>query len=129
MYPNTRVKIDVDKWCLHSYYSLCPYAPDNSGRLLFSGCDPDTGVGKVYIAQIGENGAKFETLAEAIAAAQAGDTIILLRDVTLSEILTIDKAITLDGNGKALTSTASRAINVETAGIVTINNLNIVFYY
>ena len=64
MYPNTRVKIDVDKWCLHSYYSLCPYAPDNSGRLLFSGCDPDTGVGKVYIADkdgniiksFGENG-------------------------------------------------------------------------
>ena len=64
MYPNTRIKIAMDKWCLHSYYSLCPYAPDNSGRLLFSGCDPDTGVGKVYIADkdgniiksFGENG-------------------------------------------------------------------------
>lgn len=64
MYENARVKVSMDKWCVHSYYSLCPYAPDGSGRLLFSGCDLKTGKGKVYIMDadgnithsFGENG-------------------------------------------------------------------------
>ena len=50
MCSNTRIKINTDKWCLHSYYTLCPYAPDDSGRLLFAGCDPDSGKGMVYIS-------------------------------------------------------------------------------
>ena len=28
-----------DRWCLHSYYSLCPYAPDGSDRILLAGAD------------------------------------------------------------------------------------------
>ena len=35
----------------------------------------------------------------AIKAAKAGQTIKLVRDITASQIITIDKAITLDGNG------------------------------
>ena len=49
----------------------------------------------------------------------------MIRDATASEIITIEKAITLDGNGKTLTSTAGRAINVDCAGAVTIKNLTI----
>lgn len=39
------VQLDVrslpvkDRWCLHSYYTLCPYAPDGSGRILAAGAD------------------------------------------------------------------------------------------
>lgn len=59
-----RVKVRLDRWCVHSYYSLCPYAPDGSKRLLFAGCDLETGKGRVYIADeegkvldaFGENG-------------------------------------------------------------------------
>ena len=29
----------TNKWCVHSYYTLCPYAPDGSGRVLVSGVD------------------------------------------------------------------------------------------
>ena len=29
-------------WCVHSYYTLPPYAPDGSGRLLISGVDLST---------------------------------------------------------------------------------------
>lgn len=34
---------------MHSYYSLCPYAPDNSGRILVAGCDLEHKWGQVYI--------------------------------------------------------------------------------
>lgn len=41
----------------------------------------------------------YATFPEAYAAAGAGDTVELLRDVTLTGKLTVDKAITIDGNG------------------------------
>jgi hypothetical protein len=41
------------RWCLHSYYTLCPYAPDGSGRLLVAGADPVTGVGEIFVLSAG----------------------------------------------------------------------------
>ena len=56
-----------------------------------------------YVAQIGN--VKYETLAEAIAAAKDGDTVKLLDDVDLTETLIIrDKTITLDLNGKTISN-------------------------
>ena len=43
-----------DRWCVHSYYTLDPYAPDGSGRLLVAGADLKTRLGKVYV--IGADG-------------------------------------------------------------------------
>lgn len=37
------------RWCVHSYYTLCPYAPDGSGRFLIAGADPDSGFGEVMV--------------------------------------------------------------------------------
>ena len=67
----------------------------------------------------------FDNLAAAVAKAEAGETVKLLADINLSDILVINKAITLDGNGKTLTSTAGRAINVSGADGVTIKDLTI----
>lgn len=39
----------ADRWTLHSYYTLCPYAPDGSGRILAAGADLDTGLGEVLV--------------------------------------------------------------------------------
>lgn len=39
----------IDKWCVHSYYTLCPYAPDGSGRLLLAAADLEGNMGEVYI--------------------------------------------------------------------------------
>ena len=50
------------------------------------------------VAQIGDN--KYFTFEDAVAAAQAGDTILLLEDVALSEKVTLPAGITLNGNGK-----------------------------
>ena len=44
----------------------------------------------------------YATLAEAIKAAQNGDTVTLLSNVTLSSVLTVGKTITLDGRGYSL---------------------------
>jgi len=38
-----------NRWVVHSYYSMNPYAPDGSGRLLCAGCDLETGLGEVYV--------------------------------------------------------------------------------
>lgn len=37
------------RWLVHAYYTVCPYAPDNSGRILVAGADLDRGVGEVLI--------------------------------------------------------------------------------
>ena len=39
----------ADRWCVHSYYTLCPYAPDDSGRLLLAGVDLETNQGEVIM--------------------------------------------------------------------------------
>ena len=36
-------------WALHSYYTLPPWAPDNSGRLLLAGVDLATREGEVEL--------------------------------------------------------------------------------
>ena len=92
--------------------------------------DPSIGkaakIGETYYDTfLGENGA--------LAKAQAGDTITLLADVTVDGVsnrVVIDKAITLDGNGKTITATNTsvdcRAINIKCDGTVKIQNLTVV---
>lgn len=38
-----------DRWCVHSYYTTCPYAPDGSGRILAAGANLQRGLGEVLI--------------------------------------------------------------------------------
>lgn len=69
-----------------------------------------------------------EELIASLAAASDGDVISLGKDIEdLTDILVIGKAITLDGQGHTITSSATRAINVSgVAGAVTIKDLNII---
>ena len=90
------------------------------GLMTFDGLVLEKGVAVVKSATSVNT---YATFADALAAAADGDTIVLIADVTASDIIVLDKAITLDGNGKTLTSTAGRAINVATEGNVTIKNL------
>jgi len=39
----------ADRWSLHGYYSLCPYAPDGSDRLLVAGADLATDTAEVFV--------------------------------------------------------------------------------
>ncbi|TVR54435.1 MAG: hypothetical protein EA426_16995 [Spirochaetaceae bacterium] len=38
-----------DRWTVHSYYSLCPYAPDGSGRIIVSGADLEKETAAVFV--------------------------------------------------------------------------------
>ena len=77
------------------------------------------------VAQIGN--VKYETLDAALTAANLGETVKLLADVSVSAIVEITKSITLDGNNHTLTTTATRGIWIASSDVaVTIENMEIV---
>ena len=83
-----------------------------------------------YEAQIVRNGAVVTpkgSLTAMITAAQAGDTVQVLKDVNVSSVVLVGKSITIDGtNHKITTSTASRVFRVTTSNIdVTFKNVEI----
>lgn len=64
----------------------------------------------------------FQTsLATAIAAAQEGNVVASLTDITLAEVLTIEKAVTIDLNGKTVTG-ADGAVVFDVKAATTIKN-------
>ena len=75
------------------------------------------------VASVGDS--KYQSLAEAIDAAQDGQTVTLLADAT--EDVVISKSITLDLGGKTLTNTnVGKATISVTGGTVTVKNGNVV---
>lgn len=76
------------------------------------------------VAQIGEE--RYASLEAAIAAAQTGQTVELLKDVALTAKLTVDKGVTLNGAGKTVTATSlSPAFEVTTGESVHFENLTL----
>ena len=64
----------------------------------------------------------FATLSEAVKAAQAGETVTLLADITLASKQSISKELTLDLNGKTLTGTAYQTLSLGKGANVTIQD-------
>lgn len=62
------------------------------------------GNGSVFVAEI--NGVKYTELADAIAAAEAGDTVTLVTDIESDQSFTVN-GFTLNGNGHTITFTTS----------------------
>ena len=60
----------------------------------------DSSIEKFFAAKVGDT--YYKTLPEAVAAAQNGETVTLLEDVTENVTIPTDKTITLDLNGKTL---------------------------
>lgn len=77
-----------------------------------------------YVAQIGST--KYETLEEAVATANDGDTVTLLADVTAD--VAINNNITLDLGGKTLTNTNSgkATITISAGTTATVKNGNVI---
>ena len=65
------------------------------------------------VAQVGT--ALYASLADAIAAAQSGETVVLLKDVEI-ESITVDKAVTLDLDGFEVSSDAPNLFTISAGG-------------
>ena len=77
------------------------------------------------VANIGT--AYYETLKAAVAAAQAGETITLIDNVKATEVILLDKSLTINGNGYKVTSNATRVFRATTSNTeITLNDVNMV---
>ncbi|MBO5940404.1 MAG: hypothetical protein J6R18_04325, partial [Kiritimatiellae bacterium] len=79
-----------------------------------------------YVAKIGD--AKYETLADAFAAAKSGDTVTLLGDCELENSVNFDTPITIDGAGYKVSASRTTGIsepmfNVRTT--MTVKNITL----
>lgn len=97
-------------------FSICASAGALTGMsaLLSNNTQDEISASSVYadeqdstaeVAEISGSAEKYATLQEAIEAAENGDTVTLLNNLTTTERITIDNNITLDLNGKVLCST------------------------
>lgn len=96
-----------------------------TGATRVIGATYDSGNEVIAIGDVYVEGVAVSSAEELVSAVSAGLNVKLMMDIELSEIITINKPLIWDGNGKTLTSTAARAINVSGADGVTIKNLTI----
>lgn len=78
-------------------------------------------------ARVVETGTEYAAFEEAISAAETGQTVELLQNAEFSGGMTIDKNLTIDGKGFALTDTGTEStFSVKiTSGTVTVKNITI----
>ncbi|MBE6733487.1 MAG: hypothetical protein E7561_05785 [Ruminococcaceae bacterium] len=82
----------------------------------------------VYVAKVGDN--KYEVFADALAAANDGDTITLLADANTADIEIAGKALTFDLNGNTINGTVEKGLFVLTDGAtLTVQNGTLVSSY
>ncbi len=67
------------------------------------------------VAMIGSK--EYSTLPDAITAAKDGDTIKLLKDVTVTKPIEVMKSMTLDLNGHVLTAATASTATVKNSAI------------
>ena len=80
-----------------------------------------------FVVRNTTTGVGYESLVDALEAAQAGDEIALLADVEATEVILIDKSLTINGNGHKVTSSATRVFRVTVGNVeVTLNDVNMV---
>lgn len=81
--------------------------------------DGDLWVRELPVAKIGET--VYGSLAEAVKAAKDGETVTLLDGTVVSNVA-LDKSLTLDFNGKTVSSESGAKVLTVTAGTITIKN-------
>ena len=68
----------------------------------------DDSIAKYFVAKVGDT--YYKTLADAVAAAQSGETVKLLANIAEGATIPADKTVTLDLNGKNIKPTTGDAI-------------------
>ena len=106
----------------------------NPTRYLTDGCEANEANGiwtvrVIPVAKIGETEYEtFEAAVAAAAAAEAGNTITLTRDVTLAEELEIPANVTINGNGKQINGSIYAGGNLTFAGHTKVTAFSASYY-
>ena len=103
----------------------------NPTNFLVEGCEANetNGIWTVRIAPVAKiSETEYETLEAAVAAAKAGDTVTLLKDVTLTEELQMPADITLNGNDKQINGSIYAGGNLTFAGHTKVTSFSASYY-
>ena len=126
-YKNGTAKVLITGGTFAHFNPVDNAAEGTGTNFATSGYETVEGTDGLYTAQVKSDNAaaiddvQYATLADAVAAAQGGATVKLLKDVTEDVVIPADKTITLDLNGKKLTNKTGHTITVEQGATLTIN--------
>jgi|GEM_PF-6465606 len=106
----------------HSYPDTnCDYYLGTTASVF--GTIPTASSSTTSVASIGDT--SYNSFAEAVAAAQSGDTISLLENATISDKITLPAGITIQGNNHSVTRFGGDVFEIASGAPVTIKNLTI----
>ena len=81
--------------------------------------------GSVGVSGTGTQSSPKKTLAEGVARVAVGGTVVLVTDVTLTEQVTINKSLTLEGNGNTVSASFPKTDNSNNSAIGIIGTTNV----
>lgn len=126
-YKNGTAKVWITGGTFAHFNPVDNAAEGTGTNFATSGYETVEGTDGLYTAQVKSDNAaaiddvQYATLADAVAAANNGDTVTLLKNTVEDVVIPAGKTITLDLNGKKLTNKTGHTITVEQGATLTIN--------
>ncbi len=126
-YKNGTAKVLITGGTFAHFNPVDNAAEGTGTNFATSGYETVEGTDGLYTAQVKSDNAaaiddvQYATLADAVAAANNGDTVTLLKNTVEDVVIPAGKTITLDLNGKKLTNKTGHTITVEQGATLTIN--------
>lgn len=126
-YKNGTAKVLITGGTFAHFNPVDNAAEGTGTNFATSGYETVEGTDGLYTAQVKSDNAaaiddvQYATLADAVAAANNGDTVTLLKTTVEDVVIPAGKTITLDLNGKKLTNKTGHTITVEQGATLTIN--------
>ena len=126
-YKNGTAKVLITGGTFAHFNPVDNAAEGTGTNFATSGYETVEGTDGLYTAQVKSDNAaaiddvQYATLADAVAAANNGDTVTLLTNTVEDVVIPAGKTITLDLNGKKLTNKTGHTITVEQGATLTIN--------
>ena len=125
-YKNGTAKVLITGGTFAHFNPVDNAAEGTGTNFATSGYETVEGTDGLYTAQVKSDNAaaiddvQYATLADAVAAANNGDTVTLLKNTVEDVVIPADKTITLDLNGKKLTNKTGHTITVEQGATLTV---------
>ena len=126
-YKNGTAKVLITGGTFAHFNPVDNAAEGTGTNFATSGYETVEGTDGLYTAQVKSDNAaaiddvQYATLADAVAAANNGDTVTLLKNTVEDVVIPAGKTITLDLNGKKLTNKTGHTITVGQGATLTIN--------